>query len=489
MRAYRKWFDGPLVQGANKGSSLVWQRAWGQRIEGVGLILAVLTPLLTLLILELPTTIWVRFADAFFFVGAITALSFREKLSIDPIARTFHWRRSILFVTQQERRGDLDASCFLIEESTRILDDHLGRRRVEFQTLSFHVPKSNVLLPIFRTEDWAVMDHARMLQDNLGVPVSVGCHSFSKEIDYPLLPYRQPRGVIEASETTLRMSPPPRRYLAGKIAVAMTALLAAGVGAETFQPPFIFLFIFMCVFAMGAFLPAVIDLVLGVTDLLIKLEDGSINLSTQTASGYRKHVGEIHFAEVRKLLFEPGNVAASNALTLLPAAGFGIRKILVGYDEETIRWVANWLESRQKLSRSEKRMPAPQVPGRLRNVRIAFVCLTLVLILFPLAAHLLQFLVHRSVALSPREPVTLVDALPIPPTRSPEAGGEKREHAARVAIADAKQNPTFNHWMRAGELAEEAEMAAEPYFLYASYAAQTPNEKATAKAFLAASRH
>jgi|GEM_PF-2179871 len=484
MQRYRKWFDGPLVQKHSDNDSLTWQRAWTPSIEGVGLILAVLTPLLTLLILELPTTLWVRFADVIFAVGAVAALTFREKLTIDPASRTFHWRRSILFLTQQECRGHLDASsCLLIEESTQIREDSYGRRRREYQTLSFHVPKSNLLLPILRTEDRGIMDHARMLQDRLGVPVSVGCHSFSKESDYPLLPYRQPRGVIEASETSLRMTPAPRRNLAGKIAVATTALLIAGVGPETLKPPFVFLFIFLCVFAIGAFLPALIDLVLGVPDLLIELRDGSIYLSTKTANGHRKRVNEIHFAEVRKLLFEPGNAVAANALALLPAAGFGIRKILVGYDEETIRWVANWLESRQTVSRSERRTPASQVRGRSRNVRIAFVCLTLVLILFPLAAHLLQFLVHRSVPIS--LPETTAQAMP---PRPAEGARELLKHSAQVAIADAKQSPTFDHWMRAGELAAQAQMTAEPYFQYASYAAQTPNEKATAKAFLTASR-
>jgi len=364
-KRYRKWFGGPLLSAQSSDTLRAWGREpprppCGPAFQKAIVIAAGLLILFLVIGQVSVVSLTLLFVLVLSGLGVDIAHSIvRQTFHIDLRSRTFHWYQSAVW-TINECRGDLNNDCCLVvEESRGVKVSRHGIYGRTFTTISFRAAREGLQLPIFRTDRADGLQEAIRLRDRLGIPVEIGSYSIDLGSHSPSAfpkPPLVPRELVKVEdENRLRIGAPKFTYDATPMLLlaCCAAFLWSPLGRvwlvnihgmdSAMLQTVRYVAAIVAALAYAAFTPGIQDWLFGKPETTIELVAGKIVVSEVRTGRAPRLRALCPISDIANYLYNPGNPVSRSELLLLPNGGRSEHGILAGHDEETIRWVANWL--------------------------------------------------------------------------------------------------------------------------------------------------
>jgi len=254
------------------------------------------------------------FAGMFFIGAAIFALVIitiglrkilpLQRLHVDLVKRKYHWQL-LVFIPLKGSKGDLSDCIIELQEAVRQVSLPFGTVIVEDQSACFRDPKQGLLVPIYQSKGADLLDIGRQLEAVLAIPCQIGSAPILTpgRPDFPLVLQDRPPALVEVAESWI--------VLAGR-----TITFSSDIR------------------------------------VVVKCSGPTMSITDGRGEKVPMVVPSIDLNEVRKFAFGVGpNRSRGFLYVLLERKGW--QRVFFGFDEETTRWVVNWLTARLAEFRTE----------------------------------------------------------------------------------------------------------------------------------------
>ena len=365
---YRKWFKGPMRRFETNGSLRTWVDESQKPFFGacticvaaflIGDGISMLINMAKAPWTSIPLGLLLLVVGVLFCLVSVFLLNLRQILTVDIEKRTFVWRQEAL-ITLRKFEGSLDGNCrFTLEEATGEISSSQFIGHFDYPSVTFHARGGRLSVPVYRGVQAPALSLARTLREDFRVPVEITSRSLAEDPNFarsfPTVSTRRPFLIEQVSATKLRIPPTGRGRLATKVtllALSQTIFLLglnalhlngfADLREAIQEAPYVALAALVSIFLSLAL--TLNDMIVGQCDTVLEVEDGILRIYAESPIGQRINRGRHPLAHAQKFLFSPGNLLQGPALVIRYVSGSPHRTLLRGHNEETIRWVSNWL--------------------------------------------------------------------------------------------------------------------------------------------------